>query len=97
MARDIKHAREIADALGGIPQLGKACGVQYRLAYGYVDRDSIPAVHDLKLVAALKAAGSDIDLLSIARWRAGLTKDDTSCHAAREDRCCPNSGQERSA
>ena len=65
--------------------MGKVCGVQYRLAYGYVDRNSIPAHHDLKLVAALKSAGSDIDLLSIARWRAGLTRNDSACQVGRQD------------
>ena len=78
--REITSAREIADALGGITALGEVCGVQYRLAYGYVDRDYIPARHDPNLVAALVAAGWDIDLPSIARWR---TKRDIERHNKR--------------
>lgn len=76
----VQNARVIADALGGIPQLARVCGVQYRLAYGYVERDSIPAHFDVQVVAALKEAGSDIDLLDIAIWRATSRKNDRDCH-----------------
>ncbi len=82
--REIRHAHEIVDALGRSGArahiLGEVCGVQYRLAYGYLDRDYIPARHDPKLIAALEAAGSDIDLHSIAKWR---TQRDAERHKAR--------------
>lgn len=77
MSSQITHAQDIADALGGIPNLAKAIGVPYRRAYGYVrEFNTIPPKYDLKLVAALEAAGSEIDLLSLARWRAGLATND---------------------
>lgn len=75
--RDIDHAHEIVADLGGYPQLAKACGVPYRRGYGWVEQNSIPAKYDLRLVAALKAAGSNIDLLTLARWRARLADKDT--------------------
>ena len=82
----MQNAREISDALGGIPALAKVCGVQYRLAYGYIERNSIPAAYDIMIVAALERAGSEIGLFEIASWRASaLTFDDPGVTTAKPD------------
>lgn len=72
--------KQIAEELGGIPNLAKICGVQYRLAYGYVSRNSLPAEKDVRVVEALTSAGSSITLMAIAKMRHARSQHDNGCH-----------------
>lgn len=87
----ITHARDISDALGGIPALAKATNTQYRLAYGWVQRDSIPAEKDLAISEALAACGSSFRLQDIAEWRARKSDNNYQpvqpSDAARRENC----------